>query len=361
MATPKEKQKFQPFKAGSIALQKSSQSLQKAGDGKKYVSKKTEPSYLAAVKKKLKDHPDYKSSGDNEIQDLAETLTDEKRMEEYFSHLFDIDEHLQELECEARQDFLTTHEREEADIRTSKRLEKTSSFQVQLVLTPLQNANHITSKFASALALKYGPLHASLIVDDTILEWNTSSLVIPHNNTPCTPVMKMSIKPSRMAESDSGSELDLIFDITASKHETISKMIEVAVEYNRYKFYHMFSRNCQKFVRDAMASIGVTDIPQLGGGQLKEYFDQVKKAKRIKLDFETHQMLDDYVVQNASADTSVGDLEFLLCQYFQFHTLSEMNCDDPSKWECEEPNCQMADLESRIDKKTLLLSRFTDE
>ena len=390
MATPKEKQKFQPLKTGSIhvALGKFIQSFRKAGDGSRYVFRKTELSYLSAVKAKVKGHPDYKGCGDNEIRELAENLTDEKQMEEYFSHLLNIDDHLQEVEREAGQELTSTYERQVADKRASTRLEEAASFQIYLILTPLQNgANRIISKFSTALALEYGPLHASLIVDDTVLEWNTSNLIIPHYTTPCTPVMKMSIEPSRMQESDLGSgtqaletsvhtlpaspdvprkkklcdEIDLVFDITASKHAIISKLIAVAVDYNRYHFYNVFSRNSQNFVRDAMAKIGVTDLPQLGGGQLKEYFERVKKAKHIKLDFETHQMLDDHIAQNTSADMSVGDLEFLLCQYFQFHTLSVMNCEDQSKWECEEPNCRMAELESCIDKKALLLSRFKHE
>ena len=388
MATPKEKQKFKPFKAGSIALGKSIQSSLRAGDGSRYGFRKTEPSYLSCVKAKVKGHPGYKDCGDNEIRDLAEKLADEKQMEEYFSHLLNIDDHLQEVECEARQEFTNTYERQAADKRASKRVEEAGSFQLHLILTPLQNgANRIISKFSSALALEYGPLHASLIVDDTVLEWNTSSLIIPHYTTPRTPVMKMAIEPSRMQESDSGSgtqaletsvhtlpaspdvprkkklcdEIDLVFDITASKHAIISKLIAVAVNYNRFNFYNVFTRNCQNFVRDAMAKIGVTDLPQLGGGQLREYFEGVKKAKHIKLDFETHQMLDDHVAKNTTADMSVGDLEFLLCQYFQFHTLSVMNCDDQSKWECEESNCRMEDLESCIDKKGPLLGRFKHE
>ena len=388
MATPKEKQKFKPLKACSIAVGKSIQSLRRAEDGSRCGLKKKEPSYLSGVKAKVKGHPDYKGRGDNEIRELAENLTDENKMEEYFSHILNIDGHLQEVEREASQEFTSTYERQAADKRASTRLGEAADFQVHLILTPLQNgANRIISKFSTALALEYGPLHASLIVDDTVLEWNTSSLIIPHYTTPCTPVMKMCIEPSRMPESDLGSgtqiletsvhtlpaspdvpqkkklcnEIDLAFDITASKHAIISKLIAVAVDYNRYKIYNVFTRNCQNFVRDAMAKIGVTELPQLGGGQLKEYFERVKKAKHIKLDFETHQMLDDHVAQNTSADMSVGDLEFLLCQYFQFHTLSVMNCDNQSKWECEEPNCKMAELESCIDKKALQLSCFKHE
>ena len=71
---------------------------------------------------------------------------------------------------------------------------------LKIILTPLSHGGRILSQFANLLEMQFG-LHAALQVGNVILEWNDSSLVIPHFYSPEEQVLEVDVQgESKWAE-----------------------------------------------------------------------------------------------------------------------------------------------------------------
>ena len=118
-----------------------------------------------------------------EKESLAKKLSDPVLMwTEYFSGVIvdDAANAVEENLEEGENDYSHSTEVNEAVARGEHRFANVCSFPLKLVLTPLNRGHGLVSKFASIMNSKFGPLHAALQVGDVVLEWNDSSLVIPH-------------------------------------------------------------------------------------------------------------------------------------------------------------------------------------
>lgn len=321
---------------------------------------------------KLKKHPSFTECGQNQLAIEAKDLIDpESIMNTYFSEIVHhpvadrVDEQVQESESV----FVTSVEVEAGKERSIWRVEDTAKLEVKLLLrgvdTPLPN---IARKAASILQMEYGPLHTSLLINgEILLEWNTSSLVIPERYDGMNqryPIMTSAmhrVNTVSLITYDPKDETDLLFQAARSKIDILNALIRVISRYNGQYYYHTLSRNCQTFVVEALKAMGCENPPQFEG-RLLSYFQKLK-AGNCQPEFETHNELDQYVVENvinapAGTRLSSQEKEYLLGQYFLHHIRGLTEAEEPEQWACPVGNCQMKNLEAHVDEHTMIMHKF---
>lgn len=316
---------------------------------------------------------------------FAKNVTDPDFIRDYFSNLVEhpaanaVDENIDEAE----HSLSTSVEIGKAQERGEHRFAQVCNFPLKLILTPISRGGVLTATFSSLLEMEFGPLHAALQVGDVILEWNDTSLVVPHFCEHDDPLLKANIQHltgwvdfthdhfPRMREAaeqlDYQGQIELIFRATAEKSRLIDELVKVIVKYNRHCYYNLIDRNCQHFVLDALKALGVEKPIQFTGG-LGEYFKALKlgRSKSVPVQYKNHAELDVYVkccqANNKLDSMPQGDLEFLLAQYFQFHLQDrDQYKKDPvamENWKCTERECHMQELEKRIELKNLRIHNF---
>ena len=209
-----------------------------------------------------------------------------------------------------------------------------------------------------------------------VLEWNDSSLVIPHYTDPSNPLLQTDVQNfskwgeitstyySQVREAidhlDYGKQIDLVFQFTAEKYRLFEALFDVIIRYNTQFYYNLIDRNCQHFVTDALSALGIDKPAEFTGG-LRNYFEELKSG-RACLAFTSHAKLNEHVKQIEDNQTILSmpqhDLEFLLAQCFRFHLQQKSQLQDISNWTCEEPNCCMQQLEKCIHFETLSIHKF---
>lgn len=320
-------------------------------------------------------------------KEVAQHLISKEDMSDYFSTLVDqpatmaIEENLSEEKCE----FTSTYEESRAQERGEERFTKLYDLPLKLILTPLCIGGRVISKFASLLEMQFGPLHAALQVGDVILEWNDSSLVVPHFAEHDDQLMKTDVRhltdwvsftsgevPSvreAIQSLDYRKQIELIYKVTAEKQRLIDNLVDVIVTYNRQFYYDVIRRNCQHFVTDALKALGVTEPIEFTGG-LGEYFRALKqgRSKALHATFTSHVHLDNYIREKEQSGEVVQltkhDLEYLLAQYFRYHLEQKTRLQRDNKevdlndWGCEVKGCCMERLEKRIDFESLRIHSF---
>ena len=349
-----------------------------------------DPAYLQDVVKKLKKHPTYQHKleryTEEKWKEKARKLTDPEKLHVKFSHLTDeayadyaLETGNEATDTEGGRMFTHHDERNKAGVRIKRRLDGASNLPVKLYLRTLEGQSQFSRSFASIFAKKYGALHAALQVGDIIVEWDNSSLVIPTRRDFADPIFRgdmskhttVSMHAAQLAPQMTDAvkhmkyneSIDLLFDVSVSRKKMIDNLISMICKYNKHLYYHMLRRNCQTFVTDAMAAMGIKDIPKFSG-RLKEYFTEVKKGKEKSIpdEFRSHEQLDCYVMDIKKKDTlTAHDKEYLLCLYFQFH-LQAMRADKNEPEEvvmrCPVASCQMGTLERMIDGQPVILLTF---
>ena len=323
-------------------------------------------SFQQTAKNKLEKHPEYKDRGDNERETLARHLTQKDEiLYKYFGSVF-TDPARSSIQSKMEEEIpllsasLSEYEKERAAQRARWRVEEVARLEVKLLLrhidTPLSK---LTRAGAKLLKLWYGPLHAALLINDKILvEWNTSSLVIPEEYMPGDmryPLVTSVLHKDNQVDEPTdirGEEIDLIFKATAQKQEILSGLLKVISTYNMMWHYNAVNKNCQHFVIDALREMGCENIPMFEG-KMAEYYKKLEAGKG-RIDFEdSHANLDQYVTGKILSVSDEDRLaisaqhkEYLLSQYFEFHIREMTNSPDPDQWQCSfGENCKMPDLE----------------
>ena len=319
-------------------------------------------------------------------KDIAKELISKEDIMCYFSEIIEqcamdvIDAKLSEEDPK----MLTSLELSKAQERSEHRFANLCDLPLKVVLTPLSCGGRIVSRFAQLLEMQFGPLHAALQVGNVVLEWNDSSLVMPHFCNFEDQLLQSDVQGfSHWAEftsqqydkvraavtaSDYRKQIELVYHVTAEKHRQIQALVDVIVKYNTTYYYNLFDRNCQHFVADALKALGVEEPPQFTGG-LRDYFKALKEGRSpsVLAKFADHAQLDKYVKEKEdSGDIKTmtqNDLEFFLAQCFRFHLeqksqLQDKNA-DLSNWVCKERTCCMERLECLIHYKTLRIHNFT--
>ena len=318
-------------------------------------------------------------------KDIAKELISKDDIMCYFSEIIEncaldvIDEKLSEEDPNV----LTSLELSKAQERSEHRFAHLCDLPLKIVLTPLSRGGHIVSRFAQLLEMEFGPLHAALQVGNVVLEWNDSSLVMPHFCNFEDQLLQSDVQGfSHWAEftsrqydkvraavtaSDYRKQIELVYHVTAEKHRQIQALVDVIIKYNTTYYYNLFDRNCQHFVSDALKALGVEKPIQFTGG-LRDYFKALKQGRSpsVVAKFTDHSMLDRYVKEKEDSGEiktmTQNDLEFLLAQFFRFHLeqksqLQDQNA-DLSNWVCKESTCCMERLERLIHHETLRIHNF---
>lgn len=345
-------------------------------------ARRPKKSCVPEVIKKLKRHPDYqdisleKSIGlENHFKIEAEDLTDADRiMDHFFSSITHelVYKKIQQQETRRICELETTHERRAEIFQAINGVEDVARFQVKLLLRYVDKRTSppkFIGKLASAIQMEYGPLHASLLINnELLLEWNSYSLVIPKFIDPNAadstgPVLVSAMVPDvpqiqrQLSKPfEAYDEVDLIFDAGCKKTELLYNLAKVIARYNANFYYDVIFRNCQNFVLDALIAIGCEDKPEFKG-HLREYFTHLKRVGRVKANFETHQELDAYATQNRSALTP-ENMEYLLAQYCLFHMQHVVKSGKLEDWQCKHSDCMMEFLEARIEERSMMMHRF---
>ena len=325
-------------------------------------------SFQRTAIKKLRKHQDYTSYGENQLAIVAKDLTDpDSIMNVYFGEILykpvslRVDEKMEESDAE----FVTSDEERGSKDRSIWRVEDTAKLEVKLLLRKINApSSGIIRTLASVFLMWYGPLHASLLINNTVLlEWNTSSLVIPERyDGTHYPIVRSALHREnsvRLAEYNPDDEIDLLFKATKSKLDILSALIKVISHYNGKFYYNARQRNCQTFVIDALKAMGCENPPKFEGN-LVEYFKSLK-AGRAQPEFTDHTELDEYVKANVMGSDdrlSTQDKEYLLGQYFEYHIRGLTESEHPEGWSCPIANCQMKNLEIHIDEKSMVMHRF---
>ena len=347
----------------------------RAKDNRRRPIKQPVKSYVPEVTKKLRRHPDYQDRrfSENQLKLEAEDLTDaDKIMERYFSTITHdpLHERMKEHEISMHSQFSDSYERRRQ--RRMGRIEDVAKFQVKLVLRYVNQDTRpprFIGKIASALQMEYGPLHASLLINNEILlEWNASNLVIPkrvdpYNGAQSTPILVSATVPDHMQIQrhlskpfEEYDEVELLIDAVSQKIDLLQNLARVIALYNSLYYYDIIFKNCQNFVLDALNAIGCQNKPQFGGN-LRDYFTHLKREGRVMAGFETHQQLNAYVMEN-HASLSHETMEYLLAQYFLFHMQGAMRSGNVEDWHCRDGECMMDYLEAKVDEKLLIMHRY---
>ena len=315
-----------------------------------------QPSHIGQVKDKIKQHPEFKNCSGPELEELALRLTKPQELIKYFS--LTIDWEKVESAAEATNaPLLETHKLTGASKNGGQ---ATEELPVMLILSRTGNQG-AGLPVTRMLEMEYGPLYASLQVGDQILEWNSTSLIIPHGRP---------IQDPSKGFTDTGSSghffevtndrerVELVFKAPGQRAQRLNKVVQVIVKYNCYKYYDVLSCNSHRFVCDAATAMGYEQPPQLHSN-LSKYFEKLKagKNKMIPNDFETHEQLDTYV-RERMGEFSPQDKEYLLCKYFQFHIGGKIEAKDPASWRCGAEGCQSEELERQLDNGSLVLNHF---
>ena len=333
------------------------------------------------VMAKVRKHPEYKELDDNQAQELADNLISLEYFRNQFSafnehHVEDV---LDNIRFEADSS-LDMHESGAAATRATVRLAEMGNINIKLQLRELKVWNQgVFNRFASHIATEYGPTHAALLIGNkengyVILEWDGTSLIDPQYYHPesCEGVLfeanvatQVSTVDRRLHEEvriagqelDYERQIDLVFDAAVERSKVFDDLFKLVIKYNKFHYYHLFSRNCQHFVVDAMKALKIQN-PHAFTGRLKAYYDKIRKG-RAAIDFQSHSQLDAHVTTRISEATQ-QELEYYMCMYLHFHAVSRSQSSetDPTKWKCQETACQFDNVDTRIAEQEIVLNDF---
>lgn len=315
-------------------------------------------SYLIQMKKKLKSHPDYKNSGKNELDSMARSLVLEEELFSYFSHLIHDEQGGVILEGTRFQNMdystLNTEEREAAKEREQERFDRIAKLTLTVCLCDIGEGEASIHKdktvisIANFLSMEYSGKHASIIVDNVLLEWNTGNIVVPRtvsNDDTFTfegdvhgsgdyfnriadlrPRIDERVKPFE-------EEGEILCHTLARKEEHIRKIIAVVAQYNSAFYYNMVSRNCQDFVKAVLQAVNVKG--KVFSPENEDYLQLSREGKmRVPQVFKSHEDIDSFVIKtdskNGLKSLNETELSWLVKAYETHHG------EEP----CTEPTCQ---------------------
>ena len=338
---------------------------------------------LFQVVAKVRKHPEFKNLSENQMKDEAENLISLEYFRNQFSEFNEL--HVQDVMSSVRYEATSGRvesgsEFRAAGTRAAARLTEMYDINVKLQLRKLDVWNQgVVAKFASLIGAEYGPTHAALLIGNAengyvMFEWDGTSLIIPqYYNSAIREDVKFEARvatPICVADDrlqdevkaageqlDHVKQIDLIFDAAVQRSKVFDNLFKLIIDYNKYCYYHMFSRNCQHFVHDAMQALGVKN-PHPFAGRLKTYFEKLMKGV-MAVDFRSHSDLDAHVMTRLKEATQ-QELEYYMCMYLHFHAVgrSRSSEPDPAKWKCEEASCQLDNVDMRIAEQESVLNHF---
>ena len=326
---------------------------------------------ISKTLKKLKSHPDHKAKTTLELEQLAIELTTPETVRRRFAPLLEAGQAVVwKLAEEDDEDLLHSLEFEAQHERMKQDTTKAVQLPVKLSLQKLRNVPtpSVAYSFAALLKFEYGPLHSAVIVGNVLIEWGREGIVEPR---PCDHmVSEFQANCASLGEwsgrvkdiqtemslanrqRNTEKKIDILCKSLEEKGKMIDKLVDVIIDYNRNKQYHVFKCNCQDFARDALAALGIKK-PVEFSGKLQKRFMELKKGKiKVEAQLETHENLDAYV-EREKDELSRHDLEYLQCLYFNFHLPAIEKSYNPEAWVCDIPTCRSAELDTLIRERQL--------
>ena len=305
---------------------------------------------VITVLEKLKKHPSYKDMGEAELQEEAERLSNPARLHESFSHL--VEECLlniqRNVEASLAVQYATPQEVAKSKGRAHHRHSQASKLDVKIKLSKV-NLTGLASALASLAwdhkkLFEYGALHASICVQDVMLEWGRESLVIPRwddgfitKDTKLvaevdSPLAATAAKTLSDLESDLESNPDdtflVYFETMEGKRRLIDEVVKVITIYNTKCYYHVLHRNCQNFVRDVKEALDVK-ISKFADPAADKFMKKLEATKgKLPQRFTIHADIDKVVLRQDMDKLNKDSLQFLLWQYELVHNEEECHRQD---------------------------------
>ena len=326
---------------------------------------------VPGVIEKLRRMDQFKNACEHNVRHKAESLSDPVELVRlYFQPITQdlVQEQPEELANDKSQEVASSHEEQQHISECSHRGEGVARFQIKLMLRYANTQRmepEIMGRQASLLHKEYGPLHASLIIDNRItLQWSDSSLIIPQtvDHKEVSAAVSASVDDIVLARGQGYkpqlySEVELMFFAANQKVELIERLADVITRYNSKFIYHLIYRNCQDFVTDALVALGCQESLHFPV-HLKEYFTHLKFKGVVEVEFETHGQLDVYI-DKCHRHLTLANMEYFLAQYFLFHTKEMLRADMIGDWRCPLDQCMMSFLESSVGERPLLLHKYS--
>ena len=337
--------------------------------------------YHARAVKKLQKLPKYAEA---DLDELATSLTEfEPFRTKYDCFPASVEETSKGYTMDAAADSVWVEAnrlpRELAMSKVKERYEKVCKFPVKLVLRVKKREDDrpVMRTFGAQL-------DAALIVWDHILEWDSSSLVIPkpvnlktlpptlmtsvlHESKWSTFVTNQQSKFKKVVRSPTDKlhrkEIDLLVKLTTKKDSLIAAMINTVIHYNRHKQYDERDCNNHHFIHDVTTAMGIKKLPAIGEslGALLERSRLLCVETLPRTEFVDHADLDDFIhhccESSSLSELGICDVEYLIIKYFHFHVRHWELSHYPDQWTCQEPDCQLKCLEEQLDKLSLSSER----
>ena len=313
--------------------------------------------YRECIEFKLRRNPDYKDESQALIDSRMNILGEPKHFQESY---FDKDSRtIQELAAKIIDDFKITPllPSNEAKERARKNFSSLSNSLLKFLFSPV-------SHFGPSLSILDAPLDVQLQVGQYTLDWSSTGLVIPkraptRHSQPVLSVCPMesmfaSQQRTKVNEAIQTMNLDLqtqlVSEFVTKRDELLKAIIQVAVDYNRHKEYDEMTSTNAHFMTDICTAVGIpasTVIKSLW--QFRQHIDNSQYASQH---FSSHLALDNFVIDlnwhNKTSSLPQIDLQYLIAQYFHFHMLNWVEKGKPEYWSCDEPNCQLPELEKLL-------------
>ena len=254
------------------------------------------PTLLVVRQKVKKTYPEYTDEAVNQLADLL--MNPEAIKAKYFGHIV---ERITRCRSNASEDandlarseqFRNIREKDATRDRLVYERSCISAVNVKLLWIELEQnaavqfgANWICPRLNTFI---YGPFHVALLVDDVVVEWSNTSLVIPYRSKDPRPIIAANIgePPEPCAQLEASlrnpallqsylSEAKQIVSTAENKIQLIDQLCEMIALYNKKYTYGLFSNNCQHFAKDVLECLGMEKDVELFKGKSKMLADAV--------------------------------------------------------------------------------------
>lgn len=322
-------------------------------------------SYVIQMKKKLKSHPDYKTSGENQLLSAARKLVSEEELFCDFSHL--IHDEQREVIMEATQfdnnEMLANSlEVQAGKEREQNRFDRLVKLKLTVCLCDIGKGvaslhkDRTVISIANFLSMEYSGKHASILVDDVLLEWDNGNVIFPRRVSDADLfIFEGDVRESgdyfnRIADlrPQLGEELrhfdeesEVLCQSLKMKEELIKSIVAVVVKYNSAYYYNMVSRNCQDFAKAVLEAARITG--EKFSPENEEYLQLFREGKmRVPQVFKNHEDIEGFVmkIQDKNGLQTLNDHEmrWLVKAYNTHHGGKP----------CAEPTCQFGAVTANV-------------
>lgn len=311
--------------------------------------------YRDCIEFKLRTRPDYMNTSQLVVDSMVNTLGEHTNFKATY-----FDDNL--CTCQGIVQKMTDDFEYVPFLTMDKAQERARKNFAALCRFPLKLLFHPVMHFQSGNVLDI-PSEVGLQIGQYELEWNIAGLVIPKQVQAkhFRPVLSVCPADSKWSafirqkipkvneaiqKMDLGLQTQLMFELVEKRDKLLAAMIEVIVDYNRYKQYDEKKLANGHFVVDVCKTVG---IPATA---IVESLQQFNGSQYSKRHFTSHSDLDNFVIdlnwENKTASLPQIDLQYLIAQYFHFHSANWEQMKRPEHWTCDMQNCQLLELEKLI-------------